>query len=222
MRSVFRSTLILVLATSALTPHVAAAVPATATAKVSAQYDMTVEGGAFVNPVTGSAFENVLTSVGDVTSAIFAIPGINCPGNNIFCIFSGTATAAVSATNGSVSVEAGVGAFSVNIVVPNAAQLSITGATFDTSAFTDLGDLPGSTASASAQIFGFALDAGPIFSLGQGDTELINLASGTHLLTWGGVHVEAAAERIVPEIPAPAALSLFGAALAALVRARRR
>ncbi len=212
------------LVASALTPQIASAIPTTASAKVSARYDLTLINGTFIDSTPGVAAEDVLTEIGDVSFAMSAIPGINCPANGPNCIWQATADAAALAENGAVDVRATVGTFSATIVASALAvtQLTIAGSSIDATTSSSPGDGVSFSTFNNAAIFAFFLDGDSQGAIGAQAQLVLELTPGTHILTWGGVEARARAVQAVAEVPAPATLPLLAAGLAALAAARRR
>ncbi len=223
MGAVRRTTLMLVLAASALTPQLASAIPTTATAKATARYDLTLVNGVFAASTAGNPIETVVTNIGDVTFSVSSTPGINCPINNIFCIWQATASADASAEDGSVEVQASFGTFSATIVASAlaATQLTITGTNIDTATDVFPGDGTGIFFSTGAGISLMLLDGIEQGFIDEVTPLVVNLTPGTHTLTWTGVFAQARAEQDRP-VPAPATLALLAAGLTALAATRRR
>ncbi|MBL8700075.1 MAG: hypothetical protein JNK67_16975 [Alphaproteobacteria bacterium] len=223
-RSMIVTVVALTLATSALAPVDAGAVPVSAVAKAEARYEALLTGGTFVANVPSTDFEGIVISVGDVDGGALALPSLNCAVPGTFCIFGGNAAATAIANDGHIRAESGVGAFSVDFVVATPGVLIVNALIED--AFTLVGPIPpGGSGSASAVIEDFTLiglPGEPIdFTVDPGDPATFALPVGTFRLVWSGLTTTAEAETTGTPVPVPATLALFGAALVPLLRARR-
>ena len=220
-RSMTTACLALALATTVLAPLDAGAVPLNAVAKAEARYEALLTGGSFIGNVPSTDHEAIVISIGDVVGGALATPSLNCSVPGIFCIFGGNAAATAIATNGHIRAEAGVGAFSVDFVVATPGVLTVNALIEDQFTLVDP-IVPGSAGSATAVIEDFTLiglPGDPVdFAVDPGDPATFALPVGTFRLVWSGLLTVAETEH--SQVPVPATIALFGAALVHLARMR--